>query len=133
MRVEMRSIRHLLTGGAALLLATGAANAGEKCDTTHTSDLRGIWQCGDICIHRYGNPANRSFQISGMWNKTTIKDNANLAFVFRGKTDTVIINGKRCKELKQTYDYGGVPASEWKRFERTGKTCGDGPGEVKCE
>jgi hypothetical protein len=31
--------RVLITGIAALFLATGAANAGEKCDTTHTSDL----------------------------------------------------------------------------------------------
>jgi len=94
----------LLTSVAALFLATGTAHAGEKCDTTHTSDLRGIWQCGDICIHRYGNPANRSFVISGMWNQTSIKDDVTYVFVFR-KDDTAIINGKRCKPLAQTYDY----------------------------
>jgi hypothetical protein len=38
-RIGGKMKKLLLTGIAALFLATGAANAGEKCDTTHTSDL----------------------------------------------------------------------------------------------
>ena len=102
MQVGRVMLKMLLTSVALLFLAPGTANAGEKCDTTHTSDLRGIWQCGDICIHRYGNPANRSFVISGMWNQTSIKDSATYVFVFR--QNTAVINGKRCKPLAQTYD-----------------------------
>ena len=95
----------LLAAVAALLLATGTAHAGEKgCDTTHTSDTRGIWQCGNVCIRRWGNEEDRAFTIGmdqGGLGRTGLKD--DVTFVV--KQNTVMMNGKRCKPLAQTYDY----------------------------
>jgi hypothetical protein len=94
-----------LTGIAALFLATGTVNAGEKgCDTTHTSDTRGIWQCGNVCIRRWGNEGDRAFTIGmdqGGLGRTGLKD--DVTFVV--KQNTVMMNGKRCKPLEQTYHY----------------------------
>jgi hypothetical protein len=43
-------MRYALAAFAAVTLAVmfaSDADAGEKCNTTHTSDLRGVWQCGN--------------------------------------------------------------------------------------
>jgi hypothetical protein len=98
-------LKMLLTGVAALFLATGTAYAGEKgCDTTHTSDTRGIWKCGNVCIRRWGNEGDRGFTIGldqGDLGRSGLKD--DVTFVV--KQNTVMLNGKRCKPLEQTYDY----------------------------
>src|SRR5262245_65086840 len=58
----------------------------------HTSDLRGIWQCGDVCVYRYGNLPSRTFTIDG----------ANDRVIFEFKREVATLNGKRCKPLEQT-------------------------------
>jgi hypothetical protein len=95
--------RLFLTSVAALFLATGTAHADEGCDTQHTSDLRGLWRCGDVCINRYGNQGDRMFQIYGARDKAKSGIKDAVTFVF--KSYTVTMNGKQCKPLEQTYDY----------------------------
>src|SRR5262245_23628604 len=35
---------------------------GSTC-ALHTSDFKGAWQCGDVCVRRSGNPGDRAFTI----------------------------------------------------------------------
>jgi hypothetical protein len=90
----------LLTGVAALLLATGAARAYE-CDTTHTSDLRGIWQCGKICVTTHGPPLNRSLEIDDFVQGDS--GGGSIDFRFKYSKGKATLNGKQCKSLPQTY------------------------------
>src|SRR5262249_53009879 len=85
----------LATGIAALFLATGTAQAREQCDTLHTSDSRGIWQCGNVCVRVFGNAPNRYVTFDGVDN----------AVNFKWRFPKASLNGKRCKLLAETYDY----------------------------
>jgi len=86
----------LLTSIAALFLATGAAQALD-CDTTHTSDLHAVWQCGDACVRLLGPPLNRQLVMD--FND----DAARYRTVFKRNLGKATLNGKRCKSLPQTY------------------------------
>jgi len=90
----------LLTGIAALFLATGTANTREPCDTLHTSDTRGTWQCGNVCVRVFGNAPNRFVTFDGIdpYDKP-------LRFKAGPTYKTASLNGKQCKALEQTYDY----------------------------
>jgi hypothetical protein len=93
----------LLTGIAALFLATGmVTSALARCDTLHTSDTRGIWQCGDVCVRVYGN-APREVTIDGVGGKWG--GNVTYKWSYRKIPFEASLNGKRCKMLEQTYDY----------------------------
>jgi hypothetical protein len=104
--------RLFLTGVAALFLATGmvtSALADERCDTLHTSDARGQWRCGTVCVRQYGNNGDRSFQIGQDHKSGRSGVTDDMTFVIQGgrgiRPSTVMMNGKRCKYLEQTYDY----------------------------
>ena len=107
LRFAMKT-RALLTGIAALFLATGAAHATEECDTTHTSDMRRIFKCGDVCVHIMGNPPSRYLTFDGV-KDAGMKDDkigsGRFRLTFKWKINTASLNGKQCKELPQTYDY----------------------------
>jgi hypothetical protein len=81
--------------------APAGAGIIEGCDTLHTSDTRGIWRCGDACVRRWGNEGDRGFTIGREQGRTGLTD--KMTFVVRG--NTVMMNGKRCKPLPQTFDY----------------------------
>jgi hypothetical protein len=85
----------LLSGIAVLFLATGTAQAREPCDTLHTSDTRGIWRCGDVCVRVFGNAPNRYVTFDGVDNVVQ----------FKWKNREASLNGKRCKFLPQSYEY----------------------------
>ena len=96
----------------ALFLATGmvtSALADERCDTLHTSDARGQWRCGDVCVRQYGNNGDRSFQIGQDHKSGRSGVTDDMTFVIQGgrgiRPSTVMMNGKRCKYFEQTYDY----------------------------
>jgi hypothetical protein len=102
----------LLSGTAALFVATGmvtSALADERCDTLHTSDARGQWRCGDVCVRQHGNNGDRSFQIGQDHKSGRSGVTDDMTFVIQGgrgiRPSTVMMNGKRCKYLEQTYDY----------------------------
>jgi hypothetical protein len=98
MTYQMKKL--FLTGIAVLCLATVTANAREPCDTLHTSDTRGIWQCGNVCVRVFGNAPNRYVTFDGI-------DPYDKALRFKaGPTyKNASLNGKQCKALEQTYDY----------------------------
>jgi len=87
---------------AALFLATGPAHA-RDCDTTHTSDLRAVWRCGNVCVHLRGPPHNRDLEIEDFDQGDDGGD--RFSFKMNKGGGTPILNGKRCKRLQQTYPY----------------------------
>src|SRR5215472_12791522 len=101
-RTGVRMKKLLLTSIAALFLATGAAQA-EPCvgglGTQHTSDTRGIWQCGDVCVRVYGNAPKRYVEIDGVDKDVHFKWGYSKTDPFKAT-----LNGRRCKSLPQTYD-----------------------------
>jgi hypothetical protein len=92
------------------LLASGAPACGEL-QHTHTSNLRRVWQCGDVCVRLWGNPGHRSLSFDGMTNDgTKLLDGRKFLFEWRWKRTVGVeivatLNGKQCKELQHTYDY----------------------------
>ena len=102
---------------AALFLATGAAHADPSCDTEHTSDTQGIWQCGNVCVRLYGHCDGGplcSIEVHGLENfkragPYLFKSERGGLYSFKWSYKTypfeASLNGKRCKMLKQTYDY----------------------------
>src|SRR5262249_24972024 len=65
-------------------------------DTDHTSDKRGTWQCPNACVIAFGNPLNRSYEVKGGEHRR---------FEINWNKRAVSVDGKRCKELPQTYIY----------------------------
>jgi hypothetical protein len=97
----------LLTSVAALFLATGmVALADERCDTRHTSDSRGQWRCGDVCVRQFGNNGDRIIYIGQDQKSGRSGVTDDMTFVIKGGRGigptTVMMNGKRCKYLEQT-------------------------------
>jgi hypothetical protein len=91
----MKNITLLL---AFTLMAT-SLQAGPICDTDdtdHTSDKRGTWQCPNACVIAFGNPLNRSYEVKGGEHRR---------FEINWNKRAVSVDGKRCKELPQTYIY----------------------------
>jgi hypothetical protein len=66
-----------------------------RCDTLHTSDTRGIWQCGNVCVRVFGNAPKRYVTIDGVDKDVH----------FKWSYPKATLNGKQCKVLDQTYDY----------------------------
>ncbi len=92
--LEMRTV-------FALVAVVSSARAGKQCDTTHTSDLRRIWQCDDVCVHIFGNPPYY-ITFDGVKDGKIVRSGT---FEWKKDADTASLNGKRCKKLPQTYDY----------------------------
>jgi hypothetical protein len=85
----------LITGIAALLLATGAAHAGEENNGT----VLGTWKCPGIGKIQY-----RKLAI-GLGGFTTTKGEAIEDARLRMKSwNVMIFKGKRCKEIKDPID-----------------------------
>ena len=89
MRVEMRSIRHLLTGGAALLLATGAA---AEVDTAQLTS-----RLAQLLFQRNEVLVCGDWRISGSSDGKLQGDMPNGVFQFEVKEDDFWVGGKRCK------------------------------------
>ena len=71
-----------------------------RCDTLHTSDTRGIWQCGNVCVRVFGNAPKRYLTVDGVDPyKEVIRFKAGPTY------ENATLNGKKCKALNQTYDY----------------------------
>src|SRR5262249_25371119 len=100
---EMKPLAILTT-----LLANAAPAHAESC-STHTSDLRRVWQCGDVCVRLWGNPGHRSLSFDGMTDDgTKLLDGRKFLFEWRwkrtvGGETAATLNGKQCKELQHIY------------------------------
>jgi hypothetical protein len=104
-------MRYALAAFAAVTLAVmfaSDADAGEKCNTTHTSDLRGVWQCGNTCVYRHGNldVYRQGHLVEGIGARVLTIDGTTDFVRFELKGNVATLNGKRCKWLEQTFDYG---------------------------
>jgi len=82
------------------LPAPTTAHASKQCDTTHTSDLRRIWQCDDVCVHIFGNPPYY-IAFDGVRDGKIVRPGT---FEWKKNADTASLNGKRCKQLPQSQD-----------------------------
>jgi|SRR6516162_860399 hypothetical protein len=83
--------------------------AGSTC-ALHTSDFKGAWQCGNVCVRRSGNPGDRAFTIDRIIGnrRTGLGDpiaGNDPPFTLTIKGWVATMNGKRCKLLSQTYNY----------------------------
>ena len=83
--------------------------AGSTC-ALHTSDFKGAWQCGNVCVRRSGNPGDRAFIIDRIIEnrRTGLGDpiaGNDPPFTLTIKGWVATMNGKRCKLLSQTYNY----------------------------
>jgi len=85
-----------------VLCAAPRAHAETKCDTLHTSDSRGKWQCGNVCVYVLGNSPRQVIidNVDSYWG-----GEVHFKWSYKKAPFAASLNGKRCKMLKETYDY----------------------------
>jgi len=82
------------------------AEAETKCDTEHTSDSRGKWQCGKICVSVFGNSPRQVVidNVPSYWGGAV-----NFKWSYKKAPFEASLNGKRCKMLGETYGHEKEP------------------------